>query len=370
MIWLLFLCYGIMVAESGWQSNLRPKLFLEMSPRDFASFLGKGGKNSSTSASSSVGTSFTNHFSVILPVQDGQYLMVGAKNALYKLELRDSLRLRQKLEWNPSPEDVEKCTVKGNSKTECQNYLMVLQQYPQDRDNYLMCGTNAFRPFCKVFIDERGAYIEQEGKGQLGLGMCPYFPGHNSTAVLVGSTLFAGTVADPSGVDPIIFRKSPQTRTRQYDATQLNSPDFVGSFSEGDYVYFFFRENAVEYINCGKAIFSRVARVCKDDKGGPGKSSKGHWTSFLKTRLNCSIPGDFPFYFDEIQGVTPLIKGSYAQQDDHIIYATFTTPDNSIGGSAVCAFRLREISDAFSGKFKEQRDTGANWLPVPDNKVI
>ncbi len=40
-------------------------------------------------------------------------------------------------------------------------------------------------------------------------------------------------------------------------------PNFVGSFDIGDYVYFFFRESAVEYINCGKNIYSRVARVCK-----------------------------------------------------------------------------------------------------------
>lgn len=25
------------------------------------------------------------------------------------------------------------------------------------------------------------------------------------------------------------------------------------------------------------------------------------WTTFLKARLNCSIPGEFPFYFDEIR---------------------------------------------------------------------
>lgn len=43
----------------------------------------------------------------------------------------------------------------------------------------------------------------------------------------------------------------------------LLEPHFVGSFDIGDYVYFFFRESAVEYINCGKNIYSRVARVCK-----------------------------------------------------------------------------------------------------------
>jgi len=25
------------------------------------------------------------------------------------------------------------------------------------------------------------------------------------------------------------------------------------------------------------------------------------WTSFFKARLNCSLPGEFPFYFDEIR---------------------------------------------------------------------
>lgn len=70
--------------------------------------------------------------------------------------------------------------------------------------------------------------------------------------------------------------------------------------TQGDFVYFFFRETAVEYINCGKAVFSRVARVCKYDRGGPHRF-RNRWTSFLKSRLNCSVTGDFPFYFNEIR---------------------------------------------------------------------
>lgn len=49
-----------------------------------------------------------------------------------------------------------------------------------------------------------------------------------------------------------------------------------------------------------QSIFSRVARVCKHDKGGP-HSYRDRWTSFLKARLNCSVPGEYPFYFDEIR---------------------------------------------------------------------
>ncbi len=49
-----------------------------------------------------------------------------------------------------------------------------------------------------------------------------------------------------------------------------------------------------------KAVYSRVARVCKGDRGGPHKF-KNKWTTFVKARLNCSLDGDVPFYFNEIQ---------------------------------------------------------------------
>jgi len=49
-----------------------------------------------------------------------------------------------------------------------------------------------------------------------------------------------------------------------------------------------------------QAVFSRVARVCTSDNGGV-RVLRNTWTSFFKARLNCSVPGDFPFYFDEIR---------------------------------------------------------------------
>lgn len=198
-----------------------------------------------------------------------------------------------------------------------------------------MCGTHSFLPKCRLFqINENNYTLEGEKTGQ---ALCPYDPQHNSTAVFVGKNflililkkcnvffaflfflfflynlikiisvlisfldneLYTGTVADFSSSDPIIYREPLQTE--QYDSLSLNAPNFVGSFSQGDFVYFFFRETAVEYINCGKAVFSRVARVCKWDKGGPHRF-RNRWTSYLKSRLNCSLPGDFPFYFNEIR---------------------------------------------------------------------
>lgn len=45
---------------------------------------------------------------------------------------------------------------------------------------------------------------------------------------------------------------------------------------------------------------------------------KDTWTTFLKARLNCSLPGDYPFYYDYIQSVVYV-------EEERLFYATFTT---------------------------------------------
>lgn len=93
--------------------------------------------------------------------------------------------------------------------------------------------------------------------------------------------------------------------------------------------------------------------MCKNDRGGV-RMLKDNWTTFVKARLNCSISGDYPFYFDEIQSM------SYVP-DENIVYATFQTPSNSIAGSAICAFNLTAINNAFNGPFKHQEHPGSSW---------
>jgi len=301
------------------------------------------------------------HFMVVLV--DKNHILVGARNIMYKLNVPE-LQVKQKLEWNASEQDKSVCVVKGKSDISCQNYIKVLKKFDNDEGRYLVCGTNAFKPECREYVDDHGIYLMT--KKSKGVGMCPYSPDHNSTAVLVEDQLYAGTAADYQGVDPIIYRDP--LRTPQFDSTYLNNPSFVGSFADDEFVYFFFREGAVEYMNCGKSVFSRVARVCKNDLGGT-RSLNNKWTSFLKARLNCSVPGQYPFYFDEIQDISHVIQGTYADEEETVIYGVFTTSPNSIGGSAVCGFRLRDISKAFDGQFKEQRSTSDNWLAVEPHRV-
>lgn len=57
--------------------------------------------------------------------------------------------------------------------------------------------------------------------------------------------------------------------------------------------------------------------------------------------------------------------GSRAQ----LIYGVFTTPVNSIGGSAVCAFSMEDLLRVFLGPFKEQETINSNWLRVLPEKV-
>lgn len=73
-------------------------------------------------------------------------------------------------------------------------------------------------------------------------------------------------------------------------------------------------------------------------------------------------------YFAE--SATELIDGVYGGTSSQLIYGTFTTPPNSISGSAVCAFSLQDITDTFEGNFKEQTALNSNWLPVNSAKVI
>uniref|UniRef100_W8ANI8 Semaphorin-2A n=1 Tax=Ceratitis capitata TaxID=7213 RepID=W8ANI8_CERCA len=324
---------------SAWQENVRPKLYVELGPEDVLKFLGN--------------ESVVDHFKLV--TKDSNSLLVGARNIVYNLSIHD-LTEQQRLVWQSTEDDVKMCIIKGKAEEACQNYIRIMVVTSPGR--LFVCGTNSFRPMCNTYIINDNNYTQEASKS--GQAVCPYDPHHNSTSVFADNELYSGTVADFSGSDPIIYREPLQTE--QYDSLSLNAPNFVSSFTQGDFVYFFFRETAVEYINCGKAIYSRVARVCKWDKGGPHRF-RNRWTSFLKSRLNCSIPGEYPFYFNEIQSVYQL------PSDKSRFYATFTTSTNGLIGSAVCSFHINEVQAAFNGKFKEQSSSNSAWLPVLNSRV-
>uniref|UniRef100_A0A2K5JJW6 Sema domain-containing protein n=1 Tax=Colobus angolensis palliatus TaxID=336983 RepID=A0A2K5JJW6_COLAP len=253
-------------------------------------------------------------------------LLVAARDHVFSFDLQsqeegEGLVPNKYLTWRS--QDVENCAVRGKLTDECYNYIRVL--VPWDSQTLLACGTNSFSPVCRSYGITS---LQQEGEELSGQARCPF------------------------------------------DATQSNvavfaEPHFVHALEHGDHVYFFFREVSVEDARLGRVQFSRVARVCKRDMGGSPRALDRHWTSFLKLRLNCSVPGDSTFYFDVLQALT----GPVNLHGRSALFGVFTTQTNSIPGSAVCAFYLDEIERGFEGKFKEQRSLDGAWTPVSEDRV-
>ena len=100
------------------------------------------------------------------------------------------------------------------------------------------------------------------------------------------------------------------------------------------------------------------------------------------------MPGDIPFYFDEIrklllidiyiiasfihcflflftEAISPVVESG----SNPLVYAVFNTPVNAIPGSAVCAFNVDDIMETFQGRFKSQKDSQSQWLPVQEEQV-
>ena len=147
ILWLILamLSWRQLANCDNWQENVRPKLFAQMTSRDYQSFVGNpqlvetstdktGGGKSSNSPPKGTANNMTRllnqeYFTTMLYTNlDQDILMVGARNILYKLSAEE-LRLSQTLQWHSQDLDRESCLVKGKSILDCQNYIKVLQQF-------------------------------------------------------------------------------------------------------------------------------------------------------------------------------------------------------------------------------------------------
>ncbi|XP_071339403.1 semaphorin-6A isoform X2 [Trachinotus anak] len=294
-------------------------------------------------------------------------LYIAARDHIYTVDTdtanSDEIFFSKKMTWKSRQADVDTCRMKGKHKDECHNFIKVLLQ--QNNDTLFVCGTNAFNPSCRTYKMDT---LEALGEEISGMARCPYDAKHANVALFADGKLYSATVTDFLAIDAVIYRSlgdSPTLRTVKHDSKWLKEPYFVQAVDYGDFIYFFFREIAMEYNTMGKVVFPRVARVCKNDRGGSPRVLEKQWTSFLKSRLNCSIPGDSHFYFNILQAVTDVIHINGRD----VVMATFSTPYNSIPGSAVCAYDMAEVANTFTGRFKEQKSPDSTWTPFPEEKV-
>ncbi|NWJ04569.1 SEM3B protein, partial [Crypturellus undulatus] len=313
-------------------------------------------------------------YDVLLPDEERGRLFVGAKNHLVSLSLDNISQQDRKIYWPAPVEWREECNWAGKDiNTECMNFVKILHSY--NRTHLYACGTGAFHPTC-AFV-EVGQHTEDSvfkldlQHSEDGKGKSPYDPRHAAASVLVGEELYSGVATDLMGRDFTIFRSMgsrPSIRTEQHDSRWLNEPKFVDVFwvpesenPDDDKIYFFFHETAVERLQgLGKTSFARIGQICRNDMGGQ-RSLVNKWTTFLKARLVCAVPGTdgADTHFDELRDVFLL---QTRDKRNPLVYAIFSTSSSVFQGSAVCVYTMADIRRAFLGPFAHKEGPNYQWV--------
>nr|XP_029136724.1 semaphorin-3ab-like [Labrus bergylta] len=300
-------------------------------------------------------------------------LVVGAKDHIFSFNLINISRDYSQIPWPASPTRRDECKWAGKDLSrECSNFIKVLQ--PFNQTHIYVCGTGAFHPVCsylEVGKKSEDSVFRLEPHIENGRGKSPYDPKLLTASMLIDGELYAGTSADFMGRDFAIFRtlgKHHPIRTEQHDSRWLNDPRFVGVHQipesdnpEDDKIYLFFKENAIDGEHVGKATHARIGQLCKNDLGGH-RSLVNKWTTFLKARLICSVPGSngIDTHFDELQDVFLM---STKDPKSPIIYAVFSTSSNIFKGSAVCMYSMTDIRRVFLGPYAHRDGPNYQWVP-------
>uniref|UniRef100_A0A9L0R1D2 Semaphorin 3D n=1 Tax=Equus caballus TaxID=9796 RepID=A0A9L0R1D2_HORSE len=315
-------------------------------------------------------------FQTILLDEERGRLLLGAKDHIFLLSLVDLNKNFKKIYWPAAKERVELCKLAGkDASTECANFIRVLQPY--NKTHVYVCGTGAFHPICG-YID-LGVYKEEVmfkldthilESGRL---KCPFDPQQPFASVMTDEYLYSGTASDFLGKDTAFTRSLGPTHDHHYIRTDisehywLNGAKFIGTFPipdtynpDDDKIYFFFRESSQEGSTSDKTILSRVGRVCKNDVGGQ-RSLINKWTTFLKARLICSIPGSdgADTHFDELQDIYLLPT---RDERNPVVYGVFTTTSSIFKGSAVCVYSMADIRAVFNGPYAHKESADHRWV--------
>lgn len=295
------------------------------------------------------------NYTTMLLRDDLNLLILGAREAIFALDLDDITVKKAMVKWEVTREQRNDCSNKGKDATnDCQNYIRILHK--KDDGRMYVCGTKAFNPTCGYLSYADGKLtleiIQEDAKGK-----CPFDPFQRYTSAMVDGAYYSATSMNFRGSEPVMMRSTEESIRTEFTSTWLSEPNFIhmAHIPEGqlnpdgddDKIYLFFSETAVEYESYTKVDVSRVARVCKGDLGGQRTLQK-KWTSFLKARLDCQVPNiNLPLL---VQDVFHLCQDDWATC---VFYAVFTPQSDSSEYSAVCSYKIKDIKTVFSkGKFK------------------
>ncbi|XP_056320349.1 sema domain, immunoglobulin domain (Ig), short basic domain, secreted, (semaphorin) 3H isoform X2 [Danio aesculapii] len=309
----------------------------------------------------------------LLPDEDGRRLYIGMKDHLLSTSLDDITQNPHKIYWPANPDRIQDCTMAGKTlQMDCANFLRVLERYNQT--HLYACGTGAFNPRCafiptNLFLRAEEQTLQDEDT-ESGKGKCPFDPHQRTATAIIDGELYAGISSDFLSHDTAFIRSLGERhviRTEQYDSTWLQGAEFVhvaamseSDNEEDDKVYVFFTERAQEAEGAaGKVLYSRVARVCKNDIGGQ-RSLVNKWSTFQKARIVCAVPGPdgIQTHFDKLQDIF-IQRGR--DKKNPLVYGLFTTTSNVLNGSAVCVYRMQDIIRAFKGNFLHREGHQFKW---------
>uniref|UniRef100_A0A4W6EL14 Semaphorin 4e n=1 Tax=Lates calcarifer TaxID=8187 RepID=A0A4W6EL14_LATCA len=294
------------------------------------------------------------NYSTMLLREDLDLLVLGAREAVYALDLKDISKKLASVKWEVTQQQKDECKNKGKDpETECLNYIRILHKMEDDR--MYVCGTNAFDPDHMSYYGKLTLQKKQDD----GKGKCPFDPFQRYASIMVDNNLYSATSMNFLGSEPVLMRSSPVSIRTEFKSSWLNEPSFVSMVQmpesdkseegDDDKVYLFFSETAVECDCYNKLVVSRVARVCKGDLGGQRTLQK-KWTSFLKARLDCPVlDSQLPYIIQD----TYLWCDPQQHWKECLFYAIFTPQADTSDLSAVCAYRVSDISRVFAeGKYK------------------
>uniref|UniRef100_A0A4W4EKD9 Semaphorin-3C n=1 Tax=Electrophorus electricus TaxID=8005 RepID=A0A4W4EKD9_ELEEL len=351
------------------------------------------------------------HFSFLLNTSDYRILRVdedhdrmyaGSKDYILSLDLHNINQEPLIIHWPVSPQRKTECVLSGKDiNGECGNFVRLIE--PWNRTHLYVCGTGAYNPVCthvnrgrkpmtplylqmpqargrasravdlETVPDETGLqeniFHLEPGKEDSGKGKCPYDPKLNSVSALINGELYAGVYVDFMGTDSAIFRtlgKSTAMRTDQYNSRWLNDPSFVhvhlipdSAEKNDDKLYFFFREKSSDMGQSPKSE-SRIGRICLNDDGGHC-CLVNKWSTFLKARLICSVPGadGIETHFDNLRDV--YIQPTQDTKNP-VIYGVFSVSGSVFKGSAVCVYSMADIRMVFNGPFSHKEGPNYQWV--------
>ncbi|XP_053129116.1 semaphorin-7A [Hemicordylus capensis] len=219
------------------------------------------------------------------------------------------------------------------------NYLTLLEKY---EDKLLICGTNDCNPTCWNWVDQKKV-PSIDGQGLAPFGLDP-----NAHVLIDGKDIYSTIKKHLYNGRIPRFRRIRGSAELYTSDNAMRNPQFVKAAvvkqdqPYNDKIYYFFREDNLDWLKNTGALMnvSRVAQLCKGDKGGIGSLSAAKWTTFLKATLLCFDPAT-DRHFNRLQDVFIVESDTWSETK---VYGLFL---NEWDYSAVCVYSVGDMARLF-----------------------